>query len=226
MSTVTPLNMTGTPDDQRMETLLSALDGLSVGESVEVHTGPDWDGLIPLLQAQRWGLFDWRPLEVGPERWRADLARLEPHPQRNTLTDFLSRDHHRCDTLYAAMENAANEENIEAMARLCRRFLVSMQHHFRMEEEAFFPTFEEATGMRQGPTMVMRSEHVQMRNLMDQMAQAAEAGGAERLLSAAGTLMFVMQQHNVKEEQMLYPMADTHLHADVESLLKKMQQIP
>ena len=226
MSTVDVLDLTHTPESQRLETLLIALDGLASGGILEVHTAPNWDGLVPRLQEQRWGHFDWRPLEEGPERWVADLVRLESvlHSS-DSVRDFLSRDHQRCDTLYAAAENAANEEDTAAMVHFCQRFLVSMMHHFRMEEELFFPAFEEKTGMRQGPTTVMRSEHVQMRNLMDQMRQASEKQDADLLLKAGGTLMFVMQQHNVKEEQMLYPMADAHLGSDVASLLKKMQQI-
>ena len=223
MTTVHALDLTRTPENQRLETLLTALDGLVPGQSLEIQTGPNWDGLVAPLQEQRWGRFDWRPLEKGPERWLADLARLESGA-RDAICDFLSRDHQRCDTLYAATENAANEGDVATMMRLCQHFLVSMEHHFLMEETLFFPTFEETTGMTQGPTAVMRSEHEQMRNLMGQMRQASEKADADLLLKAGGTLMFVMQQHNVKEEQMLYPMADMHLGSDIGSLLKKMQQ--
>ena len=226
MPTVDVLDLTTTPEDQQAATLLAALDGLAAGSTLEVRSGAHWNHLLAALQEGRWGLFDWRPLEMGPDDpWIAELARLQPSAKNNTLFDFLTRDHHRCDTLFAATENAAHEEDTAAMSRLCRRFLVAMEHHFRMEEDAFFPTFEEKTGMRQGPTMVMRSEHDQMRNLMAQMGQAATAGDADLLLKAGGTLMFLMQQHNVKEEQMLYPMADSHLQADIEPLLKKMQRI-
>ena len=217
------LDLTGLAETQQQENLLAALDGLPVGEAMAVQTGGDWNGLLLFLQGVRWGRFDWFPLEMGPEVWRADLVHLSPNPQGSTLVESLSRDHHRCDSLYAHTENAANEENVADMRCFCRWFCFSMLHHFRMEEEAFFPAFEERTGMHQGPTTVMRMEHEQMRNLMNQMAQAAEKGDADLLLKSGGTLMFVMQQHNVKEEQMLYPMADTHLRADVESLLKEMQ---
>lgn len=228
MSTVATLDLTNTQEDQRLEMLLTALEGVSPGNSLEVHTGPNWDGMVPLLQAlqeSHWGSFDWRPLEEGPEHWIADLARLQPGTPNNSISNFLTRDHQRCDTLYAKAENAANEEDLPAMTHFCQRFLVSMAHHFRMEEEVFFPTFEDKTGMRQGPTMIMRSEHEQMRNLMQQMRQAVEQGNADLLLKVGSTLVFVMQQHNVKEEQMLYPMADAHLGSDVELLLKKMQLI-
>ena len=223
MTTTSLLDLTGLSEMQQQESLLATLDGLPIGAAMTIQTGADWNGLLLFLQGVRWGQFDWFPLEAGPEVWHADLVHLSPNPRNSTLGGFLPRDHHRCDSLYAHTENAANEENAADMRRFCRQFCFSMLHHFRMEEEAFFPAFEERTGMRQGPTTVMRMEHEQMRNLMNQMAQAAEKGDSDLLLKSGGTLMFVMQQHNVKEEQMLYPMADTHLRADVEPLLKEMQ---
>lgn len=224
MSTVTLLDLTGTPAEQKLDRLVAALNGLAAGSSLEVQTGPQWDGLVAGLQAQCWGRYDWRPLEEGPDRWLATLVSLEPNPRNNTIVQFFSRDHHRCDALYAEAENAANEGDNALMSLMCNRFIVSMAHHFRMEEEGLFPAFENATGMRQGPTMVMRSEHEQMRGLMRQMHQAAETGDAELLLKAGGTLLFVMQQHNVKEEQMLYPMSEAHLHP-AEPLLKEAQRL-
>lgn len=224
MSTVDPLDLTSIPVEQRLNTLLTALEGLAVGKTLPVQTGPHWDNLLSGVQDRYWGQFDWRPLAEGADNWLAELARLEPNPRNTTIVGFFTRDHHRCDTLYAAAENAANEGDVTTMSRICHHFLVAMTHHFRMEEEGLFPAFEKETGMRQGPTMVMRSEHEQMRGLMQQMHQAAEKGDTELLLKAGGTLLFVMQQHNVKEEQMLYPMSDAHLHPS-DALLKDVQRL-
>lgn len=219
------LDLTPIPAEQRLEILSTALKGLAVHDCLEVHGGPQWDGVLPLLQEEYEGMFDWRPVEEGPARWVAELCRLEPSSQDDGVASFMMRDHHRCDALYAGAENAANEGNLHALQQEASRFFVSMAHHLRMEEEVFFPTFEDKTGMRQGPTMVMRSEHEQMRNLMRQMEEAAEKQNAELFLKAGGTLMFLMQQHNVKEEQMLYPMADMHLGGDVRAMLKNMQRV-
>ncbi|MBF0461576.1 MAG: hemerythrin domain-containing protein [Magnetococcales bacterium] len=224
MSTVNILDLTHTPAEQQLDKLVAALDGLAVGSSLEVQSGLPWGNLVAGLQGQRWGQFDWHPLEEGPDHWLAGLVRLEPDARNNTLVGFFIRDHRHCDTLYAEAENAANEGETARMADICHRFLVAMTHHFRMEEEGLFPAFEEKTGMRQGPTMVMRSEHEQMRGLMRQMHQAADTEDADLLLRAGGTLLFVMQQHNVKEEQMLYPMAEAHLRP-AEPLLKEVQQL-
>ncbi|MBF0185656.1 MAG: hemerythrin domain-containing protein [Magnetococcales bacterium] len=223
MSVVAQLDLTALPADQRLAQLLTALDGLASGQALTVQTGAQWDGLLPGLQEQRWGRYDWRPLSEGPDQWVALLARLDKEgPQ--TIPAFFTRDHHHCDTLYAETENAANAGDTARMAAVCQQFLAAMTHHFRMEESGLFPAFENRTGMRQGPTMVMRSEHEQMRGLMRQMLQAAETADADLMLKAGETLLFVMQQHNVKEEQMLYPMSEMHLRP-CDELLQEIQQL-
>lgn len=78
-----------------------------------------------------------------------------------------------------------------------------------------FPAFEAATGMTQGPTQVMRMEHRQMRGLMAQMQQAWAERDGEAFAGAAETLLILMQQHNMKEENILYPMCDQHVMADI-----------
>ncbi|MBF0322136.1 MAG: hemerythrin domain-containing protein, partial [Magnetococcales bacterium] len=42
---------------------------------------------------------------------------------------------------------------------------------------------------------------------------------------ACSTLLMVMQQHNVKEEQMLYAMGEMHLGAEGDALTLQMQAV-
>ena len=91
-------------------------------------------------------------------------------------------------------------------------FDAKVRRHLAMEEEVLFPAFEEATGMHgAGPTVVMRMEHQQMRALLDTMGKAAETGNIDDVLGHGDTLLMLIQQHNRKEEGMLYPMADNAL---------------
>ena len=62
-----------------------------------------------------------------------------------------------------------------------------------------------------GPTAVMRMEHQQMRGLLDQIGEAMDANDAQQALDIGDTLLMLIQQHNVKEENMLYPMAQNML---------------
>ena len=86
-----------------------------------------------------------------------------------------------------------------------------------------FPEFEQKTGMVQGPTQMMRHEHQQMRSLISQMKTAIDNEDKNKFFGLSETLMIMMQQHNMKEEQMLYPMTDQHL--DSNALVSAMKSL-
>ena len=54
-----------------------------------------------------------------------------------------------------------------------------------------------------GPTRMMRMEHEQMRQLFSELAEALENRDKDGYLGLSETLMILMQQHNMKEEQVL-----------------------
>jgi len=142
-----------------------------------------------------------------------------------TISDFLVPDHKRCDSLFAAAEAAVSQEDWDTAAAEFRGFHDALLHHFAMEEGVMFPAFEAATGMTQGPTAVMRSEHRQMTVLLNSMADTMARKNRDGFLGDADTLLIVMQQHNVKEEQMLYRMADQALAGELGGLLERMQAV-
>ncbi len=143
----------------------------------------------------------------------------------STFSSYLSEDHHRCDELFAAAEAMAEKGDWDGAEAAHQQFLASMRRHFAMEEEVLFPAFEAATGSTMGPTAVMRHEHEQMRQLFSEMDQALETQQVDDYLGATETLLVLMQQHNAKEEQILYPASDRMLDKQQEALFAMMQDI-
>src|SRR5512147_1789043 len=125
----------------------------------------------------------------------------------STILAFLGCDHRACDDLFASAEAAVAQKDWDSARSLFERFRAAMTHHLAMEEEVLFPAFEARTGMSTGPTQVMRMEHAQMRGLMQEMARAVLAADRDGYLGLSETLNMLMQQHNLKEENMLYPMS-------------------
>ena len=72
---------------------------------------------------------------------------------------------------------------------------------------------------------MMRSEHLQMTNLLNQMADAVALKDSDAYLGDAETLLIIMQQHNMKEEQMLYRMADQALVNDLDEVVGRMRAL-
>jgi hemerythrin-like domain-containing protein len=132
------------------------------------------------------------------------------------VTAVLQEHHKLCDEDFAAAEEAAQRRDWSACAAAFGKFREGLLAHFGVEEEQLFPAFERQTGMTGGPTQVMRYEHGQMRDLVSQLEQAQAQRDAEAFSGAAETLLVLMQQHNMKEENILYPMCDQALGGDGE----------
>lgn len=129
------------------------------------------------------------------------------------VSSIMTHQHRLCDEHFAKMESAASAGEWERVEQTWKLFNDSMLDHFSNEEEVLFPAFEQRTGNAQGPTQVMRMEHKQMRSLLDGLQQAVENRYAEQVLGVADTIMLMIQQHNMKEEQILYPMIDNAVTA-------------
>ena len=132
------------------------------------------------------------------------------------ITSALQHHHKLCDEDFAGAEEAAHKGDWTACTAVYDKFRTEMLAHFSVEEDVLFPAFEERSGMVDGPTQVMRSEHVQMRALLQQMDEALVQKNADDFGGTAGTLLIMMQQHNMKEENILYPMIDQAIGQDAE----------
>jgi iron-sulfur cluster repair protein YtfE (RIC family) len=143
-----------------------------------------------------------------------------------TIAEFLTNEHRCCDESFAATEEAAQTGDLLRCRTDFRQFQAAMEHHFEKEESILFPAFEQASGNTMGPTRVMRLEHRQMRETLAEMDGALASGDLEDFLGQAETLLILMQQHNIKEEQILYPMCDRFLGGAVESVLQAMRDLP
>jgi len=134
-------------------------------------------------------------------------------PER-ALAEFFREDHRACDRCYSQLEAALDSGDAAASRTALESLVAQMQHHFSMEEQVLFPAFEAKTGMTGGPTQVMRMEHEQMRGVLGQMEAAFEKEELQRVLDLGDTLLMLIQQHNQKEEAVLYPMAESQLSAE------------
>lgn len=141
------------------------------------------------------------------------------------IVDFLAAEHRQCDEIFTIAEEAAHTDDLTSCRTRFQQFQAAMEQHFQKEEQVLFPAFEEATGHAMGPTRVMRLEHQQMREALAELANALAAGDLEDYRGQAETLLILMQQHNIKEEQILYPMSDRFLGSEVGSVIRAMREL-
>lgn len=213
------LDLTQVPQERRYEMLARALQMLPPNGEIIVLTQGAARPLLQRLIAEHWGRFDWTPLAEQGGCWRSALRKRDAPLQ--SLTEFLSADHERIDGLYSRMLSMV-QAGRDARAEF-RLFETAMRRHIAMEEEGFFPEFDRMMGLEgQGPTAVMREEHVEIRELLDRMSGCAAEGDRAGLLAAGDTFVTLIEQHNLKEQQMLYPMADEAFGAQTDDLLRKL----
>lgn len=142
------------------------------------------------------------------------------------IVNYYERDHDRLDGLFKAyLEN--KPKDLEKAKGCFKDFLTGLKRHIVWEEEILFPAFEAKTGMRDsGPTAVMRMEHRQIHGFLDGIHEAVRRGEPcdPRIEQS---LMDTLGQHNVKEENVLYPMLDNLLSEEERAeVFRKMEALP
>ena len=141
----------------------------------------------------------------------------------DSIYSELSTDHRHCDDLLSAAENQVHRGDWLSAGKSLQDFLGATLRHFEAEETVLFPAFEMRTGQAMGPTRIMRTEHEQMRALFEDLQQDIGSQDRGHYLGSSETLLTLLQQHNLKEEQVLYPMADRALASEVPELLQRMR---
>jgi hemerythrin-like domain-containing protein len=141
----------------------------------------------------------------------------------SSIPEYMTKKHRECDDIFTEAESAVAQNDWALATTKWQVFAHELTLHFDAEETVLFPEFEQATGMTAGPTQVMRMEHQQMRALVQDLDNALAAKNKDEYLGLSETLMVLMQQHNMKEEMMLYPMANNAIAAadDVAEQLKQ-----
>jgi hemerythrin-like domain-containing protein len=138
----------------------------------------------------------------------------------------MTQEHRDCDTGFAKAEQLVADGKWEEAEQAFMEFANDTLRHFKREEEELFPAFEAQTGSAEGPTQVMRYEHEQVKGLIGKLAEAVESQDRDAYLSLCESMMILLQQHNMKEEQMLYAMCDRVLPPELKTeTLDKMKAV-
>ncbi|MCG6862179.1 MAG: hemerythrin domain-containing protein [Chromatiaceae bacterium] len=142
----------------------------------------------------------------------------------DSISGYMTDDHRRCDHLLAACEAGVSARSWPALEEAADGLGSALERHFKLEEEVLFPELEQVDARSRGPVGVMRMEHAQMRKMISELATAARERDSDRCFGILETLHMFIQQHNTKEEGVLYPLADGALTAQAPSILVRMRE--
>ena len=125
----------------------------------------------------------------------------------NNVLEFMGKDHDRLDGIFKDFRSEIKKD-ISKAKQLFHDFKTGLQKHVVWEEEILFPIFENKTGMfDEGPTVVMRMEHCQIKDFLEKIHERIIKGNCD-VESLQNSLIEVLTEHNNKEESILYPWID------------------
>ena len=219
---------------ERHPMIFDTFKALGPGESFVLVNDHDPKPLLYQFQNEHDGEFDWWPLEQGPLVWRVTIERRKtsasntlgqaPDPDR-TITDYFQTDHMRLDGIYNRFYEAFKGQLWDGASADFREFSLGLKRHIKVEEEILFPVFEEKTGMHDaGPTFVMKSDHKEIKELLDKILASTDAKNEAEVSKSSYLLTSILSEHNMKEEHILYPESDSFLtEAERAQVVKKAQ---
>ncbi len=128
---------------------------------------------------------------------------------------------------WAGSTAARAKGDLEEAKAIYAVFAYGLRRHIRFEEEILFPEFETRAGFSPevGPTSVMRDEHREILHCLDRI-EAGIGDLAASVDSSRHSLHAVLGNHNLKEENIVYPLTDQALTAaERDALVARMQGI-
>lgn len=205
------------PAPLRHREIFSAFDALGPGESLIFINDHDPRPLLGQFAILRRHRYLWLPQSATGERWTVCLCSRQTDSEP-TVGEALLADHVRLDELMNSAANAAAAD--KPAAEILDDFSWGLRRHIRIEEQRLFPLFVEAGGPV-APTQVMALEH----RGIEQKLQLLE-NSPQSALSTLDDLRRMLEQHNFKEEGVLYPMLDDLMgerHAElVEAVFREL----
>jgi len=210
---------------EQADAVTAAFDGLPAGGGFVLVAGATAGPILERLQAERPGAVEWFLLEAGPAQTRVHVRRRQREGPRGVV-EFLEHDHRRLDEKLADVERLSRLGAFRDAAAQFAEFACGLNWHIDAEERVLFPRFEELTGLRAGPTTVMRAEHVQIRRHMASLGAALDAADAAAARESLAQLVAALSDHNMKEEHILYPTTDrlSATARDRDELVQAMQR--
>ena len=140
-----------------------------------------------------------------------------------TILEFMSVDHDRLDNKIR-MYSTEKLVDIERAESIFLSFKSELERHIIWEEDILFPVFERKTGIKDGgPTSVMRIEHIEIKKYLQEIKRKLHVKKIQDPCKEEVALFKVLESHNQKEENILYPGIDNLTsEREKELLIKQM----
>lgn len=140
-----------------------------------------------------------------------------------SIKEFMTNDHRDCDELYILSEEQIAKDFNSAKESFLK-FYEATNNHFSMEEMVLFPMI--SPHMQDANTLrSLEMEHESVRELLSKALKALEKKDINQFLSIGETMMMLLSQHNIKEEQSIYTLANIALADEADYVINRLRSI-
>ena len=191
------------------EQLLASVMALAPGEGLSFLAR---SSLEQARRALATDVFEWFPLEDGPQLWDVVVGRRQAGVSHRQVLEFMKADHFRIDDMLAKVLQLA-QLGRDQLATTCRDLAAALRRHLRMEDEVLMPVVAECLAGPRPPVRMLRDAHERLEGLLDEMCRVGEseevaAVRARKLGRLADDLEEVLLRHIGIEERVLYAVTD------------------
>ena len=136
----------------------------------------------------------------------------------------MAQDHAELDRRLDDVSRMVDDGELERADHHFSDVFEHAQRHLELEEHVVFPRFERLTGIDDdGPTALLRWEHREMRQALDDMLEALVRGNAVEFHRAREAYARLDSQHRVSEHRLMFPLIDQLLgEVELASLLAEL----
>ena len=141
-----------------------------------------------------------------------------------TICDCLAYDHRRCDDLFSQIEVSITRKEWGQAEEKFQQFEHALKQHLEMEETVLFPAFKEAMQNPTVPLAMLQLEHQHIRMMIGRLYESLCRCDAVDFMIHTETFTILMQEHSIKEEDMLYPLLDRTLSGNTSEIVHAMRE--
>jgi iron-sulfur cluster repair protein YtfE (RIC family) len=131
-----------------------------------------------------------------------------PREIPETITECLKADHDRLDRLLEETVAVLERGDLRGLRLRFPEFARHLRDHMRFEEDFMFPVVERTLCHAEGPICVMRRDHREIEDRLAAMAAALYLGDTTAFRDEHLALVMSLENHNGREERVLYPAID------------------
>lgn len=187
---------------------LRMLRNASADEQFEIRVEGSPSDFFAALHDEDRQAYEHAPLDTEDQLF---VIHRRANLRARSVAEFLIWDHDRLDRLLDEVNQNIAEGDWDRACTRIRQFRTGLFHHADQEDNVLWTAIGELSDEHYDLIQTMKDDHREFKDWVNEMVNAVEAHSRTEFENANANLLGVMVEHNMKEENVLYPFLDRRL---------------